>query len=73
MRMKLSNLKRDVEPYLTTNDVAAYLKMNPISIRTMAREKRLPGYFVGNRWRFQRSEIDQWIAQNKEEKNDVHD
>lgn len=42
--------------------LAAYLKMKPITIYKHAAAGKLPGFKVGSSWRFKKSTIDEWIA-----------
>jgi excisionase family DNA binding protein len=46
---------------LTAHEVAAYLRMNPMSIYRLAQEGRIPASKVLDCWRFRRSEIDRWL------------
>ena len=50
------------EPLWTVEDVAGYLRLNPETIRIMARRGELPCIKVGRRvWRFRISEIRDWL------------
>jgi excisionase family DNA binding protein len=57
------NLSEDKDPGLTTDplwtveDVAAYLKLQPETIRSMARRGELPAIKFGKVWRFQKYAI----------------
>ncbi len=42
-----------IDPLWTVEDVAAYLKLQPETIRSMARRGELPGLKIGKVWRFQ--------------------
>lgn len=54
------------EPLMTVEEVAAYLRLRPETVRSFARRKQLPTLKVGpGIWRFQRSEIDAFLAKNK--------
>ena len=50
------------DPILTIKDVADYLKVNERTIYRLAASGELPGFKVGNSWRFKRSELEQYIA-----------
>lgn len=43
-----------VEPLWTVLDVAEFLRLEPETVRTMAREGKLPGIKVGRAWRFKK-------------------
>ena len=47
---------------LTIKDVADYLKVNERTIYRLAASGELPGFKVGNSWRFKQSELEQYIA-----------
>lgn len=47
---------------LTVNEVADYLRMNPMSIYRMAKDGRIPASKVLDCWRFRRTEIDRWLT-----------
>ncbi len=48
---------------LTIKQVADYLKVNERTIYKLASENIMPAFKVGGSWRFQRGEIQKWIAQ----------
>jgi len=50
------------DPILTIKDVADYLKVNERTIYRLAASGELPGFKVGNSWRFKQSELEQYIA-----------
>lgn len=50
------------DPILTTKDVADYLKVNERTIYRLAASGVLPGFRVGNSWRFKQSELEQYIT-----------
>lgn len=45
------------EPLWTVDELAQYLRLEPQTIRTLAREGKLPALKVGRIWRFRRSEV----------------
>jgi excisionase family DNA binding protein len=47
---------------LTAEQAARYLQVNPETVRRAARSGRLPAARMGRRWRFQKSALDQWLA-----------
>ena len=50
-----------VEPVLTLQDVAAYLKLTEKTIYRLSQRKELPGFKVGGSWRYRRRDLDAWI------------
>jgi excisionase family DNA binding protein len=49
-------------PLWTVEDVAAYLQLQPETIRSMARRGELPGLKIGKVWRFENSAIHEMLA-----------
>lgn len=52
---------------ITIRELAVYLKMAEKTLYRLAAEGSVPGFKVGNAWRFRRTEIDKWIK-NQERK-----
>lgn len=48
---------------MTMKEVAEYLKLNEKTAYRLTSEGKLPAFKVGGSWRFQKSEIDQWIKE----------
>jgi excisionase family DNA binding protein len=48
------------EPLLDCDEAARFLRIHPSTVKRYARTGRLPGFRVGNRWRFRPSELDDW-------------
>ena len=51
---------------MTVQDVAEYLNVDPKTVYRMVKRGNLPGFKVGGSWRFQKDDIDGWIAKQKE-------
>ena len=43
---------------MTVREAADYLKLNPITIYSLARQGKLPAIKLGKQWRFKKSDID---------------
>ncbi|WP_198332429.1 methylation-associated defense system helix-turn-helix domain-containing protein MAD1 [Psychrobacter aquimaris] len=52
---------------LTIKEVAEYLKVNERTIYRLAASNELPGFRVGNAWRFKRSDLDTWMLKQTEQ------
>ena len=52
-------------PTMTVRDVAKYLNVDPKTVYRLAKKGELPGFKVAGTWRFQRSDLDTWIAKQK--------
>ena len=52
------------EPLWTVDDLAFYLKLEPSTVRAMARDGKLPAIKVGRVWRFRRSDLAKFLEQS---------
>ena len=52
-----------INQIMTIKEVAVYLKITEKTAYRLVAEGKIPGFKVGGAWRFQMSQIDQWIAQ----------
>ncbi|MGR5150928.1 methylation-associated defense system helix-turn-helix domain-containing protein MAD1 [Photobacterium swingsii] len=50
---------------LTLKEVAAYLKLAEKTAYRLASEGKLPGFKVGDSWRFKREDLEVWIEKQK--------
>lgn len=48
---------------LTVEEVAAILRLSPVTIYRELVKKRLPGFKVGNQWRVRHDILDDWIEE----------
>ena len=51
-----------VAQIMTTNEIAEYLRLHPITVTKYARESIIPAALIDGVWRFDKELIDQWIA-----------
>lgn len=54
-----------LENIMNAEDLAKYLEIDSNLVHEWASSGRLPGTRDGNAWKFERSKIDEWIAQGK--------
>jgi len=47
-----------VEKYLTVDEVAETLQLQPYTVRRLSREDNLPAFKIGGQWRFNKEELD---------------
>ena len=59
-------------PAMTVRDVAQYLNVNEKTVYRLAQSGELPGFKVAGAWRFQRSDLDSWIREQKREAKRSH-
>lgn len=52
-------------PVMTSTEAAEYLKMHVKTVCRLAKEKKIPAKKVGSEWRFLKSVLDQWLAQEE--------
>lgn len=50
---------------LTLPEVAQLLKVAEKTVYSMAQKGQLPAFKVGGQWRFKRTDLDQWIEDQK--------
>lgn len=50
-----------MDEILTTEEVAALLKISAYKVREYAREGKLPARKIGKAWRFKREDINKWF------------
>jgi excisionase family DNA binding protein len=48
---------------LTAAELAVLLRIHPVTVRLKAAAGEIPGRQIGNRWRFSRTRINDWLAQ----------
>lgn len=49
------------EPWLSADDIAAHLEVTKDTVYTWIAEKDMPSHKIGRLWKFQASEIDDWV------------
>jgi len=55
----------DRNEVMTSVEAAEYLKMHVKTVCRLAKEKKIPAKKVGSEWRFLRSVLDKWLAQEE--------
>jgi len=50
-----------LDRWLTIDEVAGYIKMSRTKLYGMAQRGEVPASKIGNQWRFDREEIDNWM------------
>ena len=51
------HIVEDPEPLLTVPELAQFLRLEPQTIRALAREGKIPAFKIGRIWRFRRGDI----------------
>ena len=61
----LNQPMRDMEAFLTTEEVLSYLKITPRTIYRLIRSGELPAVRIGRQWRFRRTDLDRWVERQR--------
>lgn len=56
---------RELPAFLTTEEVLDCLKVNPRTIYRLIQTGELPAFRIGGRWRFRRSDLQDWIERRR--------
>ncbi|HEU5366952.1 MAG TPA: Clp protease N-terminal domain-containing protein [Ktedonobacterales bacterium] len=54
-----------MEPLLTSDEVAAYLRVDVVTIRRLVNRGELPAYRVGGEYRFRRQELEEYLQRQR--------
>jgi len=57
-------LSSGLAPVMTIEEVAAYLKAHKSTIYKLVKRHEIPAFRIGSDWRFNRDQIDKWMARN---------
>jgi excisionase family DNA binding protein len=49
------------EKFMTTKEVARYLRVDQYTIYRLVTQKKIPAFKIGNQWRFKRSLLERWL------------
>jgi excisionase family DNA binding protein len=52
---------------MSIDDVAAYLRLHPLTVRKLAREGVIPAQKIGRQWRIDRPELERWISEQTQQ------
>lgn len=50
---------------MTIEEVATYVRLHRSTIYRLAREGIIPGFKVGDKWRFNKDRVDQWMVEQE--------
>lgn len=53
------------EPWLSADDIAVHLGVTKDTVYTWIVEKGMPAHKVGRLWKFQASEVDDWVRHGR--------
>jgi excisionase family DNA binding protein len=52
-----------VDAIMTIEELAVYLQLHPLTVRSLARAGELPTFKVGRQWRVKRETLDRWLEE----------
>lgn len=55
----------DERAYLTVEEVAERFGVNVTTIYRLLQQGRLPGFKVGNQWRFSEARLEEWVEHHE--------
>lgn len=61
----MSANEQQKDRFLTLQEVSDLLKIKERTIYQWVQQGRIPGFKLGNAWRFDRDDIEVWIAEQK--------
>lgn len=67
-RIGISRLKQALqmnERWLSVEEIAAHLGVNPDTVYKWIERKKMPAHKVGRLWKFQATEVDAWIRDGR--------
>jgi excisionase family DNA binding protein len=54
---------REPRQVMDIGDAAEYLQISRDTLYKYASEKKVPAFKLGNRWRFMKAQVDQWMIE----------
>ena len=61
--MRSSAMRSEIREVMDIRQASGYLGISPDSLYKYASEGFIPAFKLGNRWRFKKSRIDEWMDQ----------
>jgi excisionase family DNA binding protein len=61
--MRTSFVRSEIREVMDIRQASTYLGISPDSLYKYASEGFIPAFKLGNRWRFKKSRIDEWMDQ----------
>jgi excisionase family DNA binding protein len=65
MRSSMSN-----EPWVSLEEIATHLGVSKDTVHRWIRRRKMPAHKVGHLWKFQVSEVDDWVRAGKADEKD---
>jgi excisionase family DNA binding protein len=61
LAQRLEKNHMPLREFLTTKEVARYLRVNEYTVYRLVTQRKLPGVKVGSQWRFKRKVLERWL------------
>jgi excisionase family DNA binding protein len=61
------------DPWLSADDIAAHLGVTKDTVYSWISEKGMPAHKVGRLWKFQFSEVDEWVRSGNADSSNEDD
>jgi excisionase family DNA binding protein len=65
-----SSPEGSINPFLTAEEVAQYLRLPLSTVYRLAQTAVIPSFKIGKHWRFRRDTIEKWIIQQENRQGD---
>jgi excisionase family DNA binding protein len=60
-RERIAEIESEFEPLLDVAEAAKLLRIHPKTLRTKARQGKIPAKQIGKLWRFRASALNEWL------------
>ncbi len=65
--MKDTQLNSDAREVMNIRQASQYLGVSPDTLYKYVGENKIPAFKLGNRWRFKKSKLDEWMEEQSGE------
>ena len=65
--MERENIMADSREVMNIRQASEYLGVSPDTLYKYVNEQKIPAFKLGNRWRFKKSKLDQWMEDKSTE------
>jgi excisionase family DNA binding protein len=62
-----TNVMADSREVMNIRQASQYLGVSPDTLYKYVNEQKIPAFKLGNRWRFKKSKLDQWMEEKSTE------
>ncbi len=70
-RIQLMRMPGGVREIMDIHEAAVYLGISEDTLYTYARKHIVPAFRLGNRWKFKRSKVDEWMDQQSDNQGEI--